>query len=114
MKVFTKVLWKMTTNEEIIAIANQIANDGKKPTVALLKQKLTSKVPLPTLIATLKTWQHEPERISVAKPEHPAETIAQEQTQAVSPAELEQALVPLKEEIARLNQTIEQLIARLE
>ncbi len=37
----------MTINEQIINIANQLANQGKKPTVALIKTQLTSPVPLP-------------------------------------------------------------------
>ncbi len=90
----------MTTNEEIITIANKLANEGKKPTVALLKQKLTTKVPLPTLIATLKTWQHEPERVNLSQVERPTEAAEKEQAQAITSAELETALAPLKEDRA--------------
>ena len=51
----------MTITDEILSCANQIANTGKKPSVALVKAKLSQPVPLPTIIATLKNWQHEPE-----------------------------------------------------
>lgn len=51
----------MTIIDEILSCANQVANSGKKPTVALVKAKLNQPVPLPTIIATLKNWQHEPE-----------------------------------------------------
>ncbi len=51
----------MTITDEILSCANQIANGGKKPSVALVKAKLSQPVPLPTIIATLKNWQHEPE-----------------------------------------------------
>ena len=55
----------MTIIDEISICANQLANAGKKPTVALVKAKLKQAVPLPTLISTLKTWQHEPDFIRV-------------------------------------------------
>lgn len=55
----------MTIIDEISICANQLANAGKKPTVALVKAKLKQAVPLPTLISTLKTWQHEPDFIKV-------------------------------------------------
>jgi len=51
----------MTITDEILSCANQLANAGKKPSVALVKAKLSQPVPLPTIIATLKNWQHEPE-----------------------------------------------------
>lgn len=51
----------MTTIDEILICANQLANAGKKPTVALVKAKLTQRVPLATIINTLKNWQHQPD-----------------------------------------------------
>jgi hypothetical protein len=54
----------MTIIDEISICANQLANAGKKPTVALVKAKLRQAVPLPTLISTLKKWQHEPDFIT--------------------------------------------------
>ena len=55
----------MTINDEILILANQIANKGGKPTVALIKSKLKKRVPLPIIISILKTWQHEPSFIDV-------------------------------------------------
>ena len=37
---------------------------GKKPTVALVKAKLSQPAPLPTLITALKSWQHQPDFIA--------------------------------------------------
>ena len=59
----------MTITDEILICANQLANTGKKPTVALVKAKLTQKVPLATLITTLKNWQHQPDFIASATPD---------------------------------------------
>ena len=54
----------MTIIDEILSCANQLANAGKKPTVALVKGKLSQAVPLATLITTLKNWQHQPDFIT--------------------------------------------------
>lgn len=54
----------MTIIDEILICANQLANAGKKPTVALVKAKLSQPVPLATLITTLKNWQHQPDFIA--------------------------------------------------
>ena len=54
----------MTIIDEILTCANQLANAGKKPTVALVKGKLSQTVPLATLITTLKNWQHQPDFIT--------------------------------------------------
>lgn len=52
----------MTNIEKIHAIANQLANEGKKPTVALVKTSLPEPQPLPVIINALKSWQHKPEK----------------------------------------------------
>jgi hypothetical protein len=54
----------MTITEEILICANQLANAGKKPSVALVKAKLSQRAPLATLITTLKNWQHQPKFIT--------------------------------------------------
>jgi len=50
----------MTDIEEILTIANKLADQGKKPSVALIKTKLSHNIALPTIISVLKTWQHQP------------------------------------------------------
>ena len=54
----------MTIIDEILTCANQLANAGTKPTVALVKAKLTQRAPLATVINTLKNWQHQPDFIA--------------------------------------------------
>jgi len=55
----------MTITDEILIAANTLANEGNKPTVALVKAKLNQGVSLPILISTLKNWQHQPDFIAV-------------------------------------------------
>ena len=50
----------MTISDEISIIANKLANEGKTPTVALIKSQLSQTTPLPQIITVLKHWQHEP------------------------------------------------------
>jgi len=54
----------MTITDEILIAANKLANAGKKPSVALIRAKLSQSAPLPLLISTLKGWQHQPDFIS--------------------------------------------------
>ncbi len=57
----------MTYINEILILANQFANIGKKPSVALIKSKLNAQVPLPIIINVLKNWTHDPHFISQTK-----------------------------------------------
>ncbi len=61
----------MTIIDEILICANQLANAGTKPTVALVKAKLSQGAPLATLITTLKNWQHQPDFIAPINNEEP-------------------------------------------
>lgn len=99
----------MTINEEIISIANHLANQGKKPTVALIKTQLASPTPLPVIINTLKSWRHEPGNILDIK------TTTEPKNSAESPLELmidkavKQAITPLKQELDEIKALIKNL-----
>ena len=99
----------MTIRDEIIAIANQLANQGKKPTVALIKNKVSQAAPLPIIISTLRTWQHDPKNTEL-----PTSSITEEQASAspnISLDHLEQHLAPLKAEIKEIRQLLNELTA---
>lgn len=101
----------MTNNEEIVAIANQLAKKGVKPTVALIKTKLTNSVPLPTIIQVLKTWQFDPDHeTKSASKEEMLETKAS-QDKSVE-AQIQDAIAPLMLEIQELKAQIQKLIER--
>lgn len=103
----------MTTNEEVLIAANQVANQGKKPTVALIKAKLKKKIPLPEIISVLKTWQHDPDFINLPgekgsipnqeTPHTPANNGDFEQV-------LHQELVNMKKEILELKILVQELV----
>ncbi|MBY6198908.1 hypothetical protein [Vibrio hangzhouensis] len=53
---------------EIEAVLSALDAEGKEPSVALVKARLKSKVPMPALIAVIKSWrssQHVP-KVEVA------------------------------------------------
>jgi len=101
----------MTINDEILILANQIANKGNKPTVALVKAKLNKKVPLPIIISTLRSWQHEPSFISlpekkldITEPSNPSNTATPFEQ------ELHDELTEMKKEISELKNLVKQLL----
>ncbi|BDU36447.1 hypothetical protein [Vibrio nigripulchritudo] len=42
---------------ELEAVIQSLADQGKEPTVALVKARLKSTVPMPAIIATIKSWK---------------------------------------------------------
>jgi hypothetical protein len=105
----------MSMSDEILIIANQLANKGKKPSIALIKTKLSTSVPLPVIISTLKTWQHDPDFISLKyeKPIAIKKKETEENVQAFNLA-IEKALKPLKKEIQELKLEIAKIKKHIE
>jgi len=112
----------MTNVEKIIIIANQLANNGKKPTVALIKSKLTHAIPLPQIIGALKNWQHDPENCTLSEPkvadntpvnhstidcDDNGKTVSITLVNSIVNNAIEQALAPIKNEITLLKQQLE-------
>ncbi len=44
--------------DELNTIFESLAAQGKEPTLALVKARLTTKVPMPALIAAIKGWKN--------------------------------------------------------
>ena len=105
----------MTKFDEIFTIANKLANQGKKPTVALVKTKLTQPLPLPQLIQAVKVWQHDPEFTELHQPitETASNKIGSETINENIHQQIELALEPLKNEILALKQEISELKTQL-
>lgn len=101
----------MTISDEILVLANQIANSGHKPSVALIKTKLNKKVPLPEIIANLKVWQHDPNFISLPKDNEAEQTSLENQVISRSFEQtLNEELTTMKNEIRELKQLVTKLI----
>ncbi|MGR5176099.1 hypothetical protein ACPV4B_07440 [Vibrio parahaemolyticus] len=60
---------------EIEAVLSALDAEGKEPSVALVKARLKSKVPMPALIAVIKSWrsnQHVPKVEVAAETQEPS------------------------------------------
>ncbi|BBM64018.1 hypothetical protein [Vibrio alfacsensis] len=44
--------------KELEAVMEQLQQQGKEPTVALVKARMKTPVPMPALIATIKSWKN--------------------------------------------------------
>ncbi|UUM29896.1 hypothetical protein [Vibrio japonicus] len=44
-------------SQELKDVLEQLHQEGKEPTVALVKARLSTPVPMPALITTLKSWK---------------------------------------------------------
>ncbi|WGW01851.1 hypothetical protein QF117_09635 [Vibrio sp. YMD68] len=44
--------------DELTSILSSLAKEGKEPTVALVKARLSSSVPIPALITAIKSWKN--------------------------------------------------------
>ncbi len=99
----------MKISDEILAIANQLANENKKPTVALVKAKLSRAAPLPMIISTLKAWQHDPTFISASNEQAKEQEIIEDSEIAI---EITKALAPVKQELAEIKALLETLLKK--
>jgi len=99
----------MTISDEITIIANQLANEGKTPSVALVKAKLTHTVPLPKIIGVLKVWQHDPTFIKLPSTNNlnSKQTVQENLTEDKT---IELALNPIKKELSEIKELLNQLL----
>lgn len=85
--------------------ANQLAREGKKPSVALIKSRLKQPASMRDIIETLKVWRFDPD----SKPE--AETAAVTVTHKST--DIAAAIAPLQQEIQQLQQEVQALKTEL-
>ncbi|OEF23934.1 hypothetical protein [Vibrio rumoiensis] len=80
--------------EELHRVLSGISAEGKEPTVALVKSRLSIPVPMPAIIMTLKSWKssNKVPKVEVAA---------------------QQASLPSEERIAQLEQQVKDLTERL-
>ncbi|NLS13145.1 hypothetical protein HGP28_09610 [Vibrio sp. SM6] len=85
--------------QELETVLAQLGQQGKTPTVALVKARLTTAVPIPAIIAAIKSWknmQHVP-KIEVA---------AATSTEAERITTLETQVAQLLERVSQLEQQL--------
>lgn len=85
-------------SSEITAVLEELSRQGKTPTVALVKARLTTPVPMPAIIAAIKSWKSASRvpKIEVAAQTEPAS---------------EQRIAELEQQLAALIARVEKLEA---
>ncbi|EOA8957024.1 hypothetical protein ACIMS1_002640 [Vibrio harveyi] len=85
--------------KELEAVMEQLQQQGKEPTVALVKARMKTPVPMPALIATIKSWKS-------------ANRIPKVEVAIQKPKE-ENRIAALEETVAKLTARVEELEAKL-
>ncbi|MGR5235625.1 hypothetical protein [Vibrio alfacsensis] len=85
--------------KELEAVMDQLQQQGKQPTVALVKTRLKTPVPMPALIAAIKSWKS-------------ASRIPKVEVAVQTPSE-DDRITALEKTVAKLVVRIEELEAKL-
>ncbi|WP_274883156.1 hypothetical protein [Vibrio harveyi] len=85
--------------KELEAVMEQLQQQGKEPTVALVKARMKTPVPMPALIATIKSWKS-------------ANRIPKVEVAVQKPKE-EDRIAALEETVAKLTARVDELEAKL-
>lgn len=106
----------MSPLEQVLSAAKKISDEGRTPTLALVKSKLGSNIPMPILIQGLQQFKSmSTDDIKQLSPDSSVQTTdaAPEQSTAVQQANaitrLEQELAKLKAEFVLLKQQLSKL-----
>ncbi len=98
------------TQQHIIAAADQLAREGKKPTVALVKSRLSQPASMRDIIEVLKVWRVNPDAPVSTAQNKPSTAEAETESQSPSTEQLIAAAVtPLRQEIAALRAELDAL-----
>lgn len=88
-------------SQELKGVLEQLHAEGKEPTVALVKARLSTSVPMPALITTLKSWKssNRVPKVEVAAKQEVADTDRIEQ--------LEKQVIDLTARLVALEEKLE-------
>ncbi|MFT6895661.1 MAG: hypothetical protein ACJA13_000058 [Paraglaciecola sp.] len=90
----------MSNNQQyIVSLCQQLVKDGKKPTVALVRNRAQRSLAIPDVIKGLQNWQHSPQQ-SVQLPDD-------------MPGEIKEPSTSLEKRVVLLEQQVLQLSAAL-
>ncbi|MGO1296823.1 MAG: hypothetical protein ACTMIA_05875 [Vibrio sp.] len=89
-------------SDELQQVFTQLEQEGKTPSVALLKARLTTSVPMPALISAVRRWKS-----SARLPK--VEVSTQPITDAARITQLEQQVAELTQRLIQLEQQMEHL-----
>lgn len=87
-------------SHELQAIFTHLQQQGKEPTVALVKSRLSTSLPMPAIIAAIKSWKQTQRAPKV-------------ETNKTPPLTDQQRITQLEQQLARLITKVDQLEAAL-
>ncbi len=98
-------------DEKLLSLCAQLAKQGKKPNVGLLKGRTKGTFPLPQIIAAVQYWKANPEMEGI-QPNDEATTLETEPAvqEENTIAALEQRVVALEKQVEHLTLQVQSLI----
>lgn len=97
---------------EILSIAKQLTQQGKTPSVALIKAKLTQRVSMPVIIRTLQQFESmgDEQRAALEQTEKPNSDTADATGSAQQISALTERVNTLEQQLATLQSAFEQYV----
>lgn len=86
----------------IVSLCQQLISDGKKPTVALVRNRAVRSLSIPEVIKGLQSWQHSPQQSVLLPDDMPGET-------KQPPANLEKRVELLEQQVLQLTAALGRL-----
>lgn len=86
-------------SQELESVILQLVDEGKEPTVALIKARLHSKIPIPAIVTTIKRWKSSQQIPKVEVAVQPSASTTEQRI-----ARLEQQVADLVSRVAQLEQ----------
>ncbi len=86
--------------QELKAIIAQLVEEGKEPSVALVKARLSQPVPMPAIISTIKSWKT-------------SKRVPKVEVTAAASLSAEQRIEQLEQQVAALLQRVARLESQL-
>ena len=102
----------MSSEQQIIDIANQLAAEGKQPSVALIKARLGTPVAMPVLLGVLGRWKAAPEQFPSSDASNTAPQSPAPAPSETSLADVQQQLQQMQNQLDQMQQLLEQLTAK--
>ena len=105
-------------HNEIYQIAHQLNAEGKKPSVALIRAKLSKPISLPVIVQALQQWKMSPQLgESSATQSSAAQSSAAQRNEAevtieASQQHLQQKVIQLEQRVCQLEQQLSQLLGQ--